>query len=373
LSPQIWHRYCITQEIIISGSDSIAFIDGTWHLTQDVLLLTAIRGARTNDPVVRRSPSIFAGSNLPSTNAPDNWQTVTSIWSPDAQSAATSTSYGPIYVWDATIEVSPLLSTFSGHMAAVRNLVWNPTTNLIASGDDTGRIWVWNPETGQPVRELVGHTGAILDIDWRADGMQIVSTGIDSTLRTWDWPSGDMHIVQSGELISALAYSPDGTQLAYGGEVIDPTQIKIVVVPIEALIPPTPTLTPTTLPTLTLTPTPTPPPFTVGIYRAVQNPGDPRVYIERAMSAGLDPFDSPPTDGWTLMGRTNGAGDNGTLRSFTVVNDIPYAAVQHYSKGCIVITPNTLEPRRQGQTRFVRIVVQGATARCTGDWSGFAP
>jgi WD40 repeat protein len=197
----------ITQEIIISGSDSIAFIDGTWHLTQDVLLLTAIRGARTNDPVVRRSPSIFAGSNLPSTNAPDNWQTVTSIWSPDAQSAATSTSYGPIYVWDATIEVSPLLSTFSGHMAAVRNLVWNPTTNLIASGDDTGRIWVWNPETGQPVRELVGHTGAILDIDWRADGMQIVSTGMDSTLRTWDWPSGDMHIVQSGELISALAYS----------------------------------------------------------------------------------------------------------------------------------------------------------------------
>jgi hypothetical protein len=111
--------------------------------------------------------------------------------------------------------------------------------------------------------------------------------------------------------------------------------------------------------------------LTSGSFRALQNPGDRRVYIERAMSAGIDPFDSPPSDGWTLIGRTNGAGDNGTLRAFTVINGVPYAAVQHATKGCIVITPSSLAPRTQGQTRLVRIVAQ-QTAYCGGDWTGFA-
>jgi len=136
---------------------------------------------------------------------------------------------------------------------------------------------------------------------------------------------------------------------------------------------PTATQTPTPLPTATFTPTATPPPFTVGTLRALQNPGDPRVYIERALSAGIDTFDSAPTDGWTLIGRTNGAGENGTLRAFTVIEGVPYAAVQHSSKGCIVITPTSLAPRTQGQTRLVRIVTQNAAARCLGDWSGFVP
>jgi hypothetical protein len=141
---------------------------------------------------------------------------------------------------------------------------------------------------------------------------------------------------------------------------------------------PTPTSTATDTPSPTPMPTPTPTPdsaapviLTSGSFRALQNPGDRRVYIERAMSAGIDPFDSPPSDGWTLIGRTNGAGDNGTLRAFTVVNGVPYAAVQHATKGCIVITPSSLAARTQGQTRLVRIVAQ-QTAYCGGDWTGFA-
>jgi hypothetical protein len=141
---------------------------------------------------------------------------------------------------------------------------------------------------------------------------------------------------------------------------------------------PSPTPTPTLSPTSTATPTATPTPdsdvpviLTSGSFRALQNPGDRRVYIERAMSAGIDPFDSPPSDGWTLIGRTNGAGDNGTLRAFTVINGVPYAAVQHATKGCIVITPSSLAARTQGQTRLVRIVAQ-QTAYCGGDWTGFA-
>jgi hypothetical protein len=139
----------------------------------------------------------------------------------------------------------------------------------------------------------------------------------------------------------------------------------------------TPTFTPTETPPPTFTPSPTPIPcpsnsacFTVGDFRAVQYTGDPRAYIERSMAAGIDPFDSPPTDGWTMIGRTNGAGDNGVLQAFTVLNNVPYAALQHPTKGCIVVTPKSLGPRTQGQTRLVDIIEQGNSARCNGDWSG---
>jgi WD40 repeat protein len=176
-----------------------------------------------------------------------------SIWSPNGDYAASSTADGKIYVWQS----GQVQQIFSQHTGSVRRFVWNPATNLIASGDDSGRILVWNPLTGESVMELYGHTGAILDIDWRADGQQIVSTSMDNTMRVWEFPSGEMTIVESGALISAVAYNPDGTELAYGGEIAHGDNPTIEIISVPSLIIPTPT--PTPIPTATATPAPTQP------------------------------------------------------------------------------------------------------------------
>ncbi len=75
------------------------------------------------------------------------------------------------------------------------------------------------------ISELDGHSGAIRDLDWRADGQQLASAGADNSVRTWAWPSGEMQIVENDQSIWSLAYSPDGSQLAYGGELSDPQDI----------------------------------------------------------------------------------------------------------------------------------------------------
>lgn len=175
-----------------------------------------------------------------------------SVWSPDGNIIASSTDNGEIYIWDAQNE--NILRVFTEHTSRVQKLAWSASLDLIASGDDSGKVLVWNPITGEIVAQLTGHTGAIRDLDWRADGQQLASAGADNTLRTWEWPSGEMQIVESDSSIWSVAYSPDGSQLAYGGELSNPqeiaAQIKITAV---ATASPTPTETAAAAPTATVT------------------------------------------------------------------------------------------------------------------------
>lgn len=90
------------------------------------------------------------------------------------------------------------------------------------------------------------------------------------------------------------------------------------------------------------------------LYRARQQ--GQRVLIERNVAlAGLGDWD-PDGDGWALVGRTNGAGDNGTLTGFFVDDGIPYAIVFNRSnnKGdrCIQLTPRSLDVVKKGQVRL---------------------
>lgn len=91
-----------------------------------------------------------------------------------------------------------------------------------------------------------------------------------------------------------------------------------------------------------------------GLYRARQV--GPRVWIERNVAAMGD-FDGDPLDGWALVGRTNGAADNGELRGFFVEDGLPYVVVFNRSnnKGdrCILLTPRTLALVKKGQTRLM--------------------
>jgi hypothetical protein len=95
------------------------------------------------------------------------------------------------------------------------------------------------------------------------------------------------------------------------------------------------------------------------LYRARQQGA--RVWIERNIAAaGLNDIDTEQPDGWALVGRTNGAADNGELRGFYVENGVPYAIVFNRSNNrgnrCILLTPRSLAQVRPGQTRLLNIV-----------------
>ncbi|MEO1059493.1 MAG: hypothetical protein AAFY28_21515, partial [Actinomycetota bacterium] len=108
-----------------------------------------------------------------------------------------------------------------------------------------------------------------------------------------------------------------------------------------------------------------------GLYR-VRN-GDPaqgesanRIYIERnvAAAATLGISDADPNgDGWAVVGRSNGTGDDGTVVNDWITDSAPYAAIRHHKKGCLTLTPADLGPVNVGSVRTLTGIVDTANCR----------
>lgn len=55
---------------------------------------------------------------------------------------------------------------------------------LLSAADNLVKIW--NPFTGQFIRDLAGHTKGLSDIAWSSDGVHLASASDDTTVRIWD-------------------------------------------------------------------------------------------------------------------------------------------------------------------------------------------
>ncbi len=80
---------------------------------------------------------------------------------------------------------------------------------------------LWDPDTGQEVRVLSGHAGAILGLAFNRDGRRLASAGADKTVRLWDTATGNVVRILRGHTgrVAGLAFSPDGRRLASAGSI----------------------------------------------------------------------------------------------------------------------------------------------------------
>ena len=131
------------------------------------------------------------------------------------------------------VQPDPHLINTIQSSSPVERAVFSPNEEIIATGDDDGKIRLWNADSGKLIRTLEGHTKAVYCLDFSPNGQMLVSGSADNTIMFWQISDGSLirvlsipqtsssdvydenqHLVSS---IYSVDFSPDAQMVASGG------------------------------------------------------------------------------------------------------------------------------------------------------------
>jgi len=136
--------------------------------------------------------------------------------SPDGRLVAAGSYGGDVIIWTRADEQ---LRRLSGHQKVPWYLEFSKDGNELISASYDKTIRIWNVATGATRAILEGHEEQIRRVRLSPDGRTLASGSFDGTLRLWDLESGEpLKSLEAEGSVLALAWSPDGSQIATGGE-----------------------------------------------------------------------------------------------------------------------------------------------------------
>lgn len=102
--------------------------------------------------------------------------------------------------------------TFPTDIGVTTALAYDPAGGRLVVGSESGAVAVMDAETGQIYHRLEGHTAAVTDIQFSADGFTLYTTSDDGTVRVYSLPDGTF--AQSLDLASFDDPTPDEMTLS---------------------------------------------------------------------------------------------------------------------------------------------------------------
>ena len=164
------------------------------------------------------------------------WPISAVAFSPDAKRLVSSSHdlRAPPIIWD--VETGEKLFTLTGHTAVVRGAAYRPDgkqvvtaaagLDIVSVPSDRPEIKVWDPETGRFLRDLTGPTNAVSQVTYSPDSQLLAILDPTGKVHLWNAQTGQEHRLLSppdswaagGGYTSTrnggIAFSPDGARIA---------------------------------------------------------------------------------------------------------------------------------------------------------------
>jgi WD40 repeat protein len=150
----------------------------------------------------------------------------TLAFSPDGKQVAAISSGHTTKIWDSAND--KLLNKLSGHKNNIYSLAFSPKEELLVTGSLDGTAVVWDARTGQELQTLTVTTTEVCPVVFNQDGKRLANGNGAGKVIVWDridgskTPASSDRFAQSFSIepqlgvLSAIAFSPDGKQLAIG-------------------------------------------------------------------------------------------------------------------------------------------------------------
>ncbi|MBW4623355.1 MAG: hypothetical protein KME17_28860 [Cyanosarcina radialis HA8281-LM2] len=156
------------------------------------------------------------------------------VFSPDDRTLISGSIDRTLKLWD--VKTGECLKTFTGHTQAVFAVAFSPFAQrsrrefpptplnkrgggeIAASGSGDRTIKLWDVETGECLKTLVGHENWVLSVAFSPDGRTIASCSPDRTVKLWDVETGEClkTFIGHQNWVLSIAFSPDGQYLVSG-------------------------------------------------------------------------------------------------------------------------------------------------------------
>ncbi len=153
-------------------------------------------------------------------------------FSPDGVLVASGDRSAGLVVWEA--ETGRQFLDLAEHKGAVNAIAWRDDSNVFASASDDGTVKLWDIVAGKSLKSITAHDGGATGVAFDHEG-RLITCGNDRKVKLWD-ASGNLvrEFPQMQEPVLAVAITHDGSNVIAGdwqGQVLiskseDPTAVQ---------------------------------------------------------------------------------------------------------------------------------------------------